>query len=163
MVMFKSTRRTTLLAGNWECWGEETLHSSDWYQICVLQWWQNGCIRPPLLLGFIVPQCQDFCFSTKSAFPLSDPLATYFSLEAGLLNPRSKACLMFCTNLHSKYGVMFTFLSEKRHSPPFPLYTCEVNKVNTETPEFELLFILRRLEVVAPSSPKHAQCTMPQR
>ena len=58
--------------------------------------------------------------------------------------------------------VYFSFREEKRHPPHLHLYTWEVNRARVETPEFEFLFSLRRLELVAPSSPECTQCTRPR-
>lgn len=57
--------------------------------------------------------------------------------------------------------VYFSFREEKRRPPPLHLYTWEANRARVETPETEFLFSLRRLELVAPSSPECTQCTRP--
>lgn len=85
--------------------------------------------REDSALGFIVPKCQDFHFSTNPEFPVSRPLSPYclvrgtVKVDAGLLNP-------------PKIKFWLLFFLEKETGIPLllHLYSWEANRAQIETP-----------------------------
>lgn len=163
---FKYPRRWVYdTAGNGKHRG--MLHLADSDTMTALSSNSQMDVRSLLFPGFIVPQCRDFHFSTKPVPEVwstgrlflteEDPKTGVWSPESqkrqGMLGehftPRSS---------HTKYRVAFTSVLETKKGTLLGYLPGKWIK----TPEFEFLFSLRRLKLVAPSSLACAQCNRPR-